>query len=299
MLMSLAQTGNEQQRPLAFQALSRCGTMAAFDVMVNAPNFDFLTFLERVAPSDPGKATKSLKSLIKPGNESQTRCFALSLLLGLHQEEAMRTVLRALDDPDGSYRRTALEGTRTFISPVVNSAVMKKMKRLSAPALADVLDWLGEQRNPALIPYIANPWLTHQDLQVAEASARAILKTGTDQGTALLAGLLTSTDPLKTDLALKCLLASERNVIQAVMDIYPQTSVPGKSASLALLGVRKSREHEPLVLEALQDPSPEVRLAAARALSGVARPDNRDTYFRLLEAAEPALKEPLQPGSTI
>ncbi len=294
MLMSLAQTGNEQQRPLAFQALSQCGTMAAFDVMANAPAFDFLTFLQRVAPSDPGKATKALKSLIKSGNDSQTRCFALSLLIGLHQEEAMRTVLKALNDTDGSYRRTALEGTRAFISPVVNSAVMKKMKRLSAPALADVLDWLGEQSNPALIPYIADPWLNHEDLQVAEASARAILNTGTDQGTALLAGLLTNTDPLRTDLALKCLLASKGNVIQAVIDIYPQTSVPGRSAALALLGARKSRANEPLVLEALEDPSPEVRLAAASALSGVARPDNRDTYFRLLEAAAPELIEPLQ-----
>lgn len=294
MLMSLAQTGSDQQRSLAFQALSRCGTMAAYEVMAKAPTYDFLTFLERVALSDPHKATKALRSLIKPGNDSQTRCFALSLLIGLQQENEMKTVLRALDDPDGSYRRTALEGTRPFISPVVNSAIMKKMKRLSAPALADVLDWLGTQRNPALIPYIANPYLSHEDLEVAEASARALLNTPGEQSLQLLAGMLTSADPLRTDLALKSLLASEGNVIQAVMDNYPKTSIPGKSAALALLGTRKSRVYEPLVLEALEDPSPEVRLAAAGALSGVARPDNRETYFRLLETASLELKEPLQ-----
>ncbi|MDD3945272.1 MAG: HEAT repeat domain-containing protein, partial [Bacteroidales bacterium] len=33
LLMSLAQTGNKEQLPLVWQALSRCGTMAAFDVM--------------------------------------------------------------------------------------------------------------------------------------------------------------------------------------------------------------------------------------------------------------------------
>ena len=55
MLMSLAQTGNKEQLPLVWQALSRCGTMAAFDVMANAPAYDFLHYLERVATADPKK----------------------------------------------------------------------------------------------------------------------------------------------------------------------------------------------------------------------------------------------------
>ena len=294
LLMSLAQTGNKEQLPLVWQALSRCGTMAAFDVMANAPAYDFLHYLERVATADPKKATRALRSLIKPGNDSQVRCFALSLLLDLQQEKEMRSVLRALNDADRSYRRTALEGTRTFLSPVVNSAVMKKMKRLSAPALADVIDWLGTQRNPALIPYIADPWLAHEDLEVASASARAILNTPGEHSPQILAGMLISPDSLRTDLALECLLASGGDVVQSVLNVYPHTSTAGKTAALALLGARKSRANEPLVLEALKDPDPEVRLAAARGLSGVVRPENRETYFRLLENSPEELTEPLQ-----
>lgn len=294
LLISLTKTGNEEQLPLAWQALSRCGTIAAFDVMEQGPQYDFLTYLERVAMDDIKKATRSLRSLVKPGNESQVRCFALSLLLKLQQEKEMRTVLRALDDPDRSYRRTALEGVCTFLSPVVNSAVMKKMKHLSAPALTDVLNWLGEQRNPALLPYMADPWLAHENLEVVEASAHAILNTQGKQSPQILAGMLISPDPRKTDLALECLLASEGDVVQAVLDVYPHTSTAGKTTALALLGERKSRDNEPLVLEALTDPVQEVRLAAARALTGVAHPDNRETYFRLLENSPKELTQSLQ-----
>lgn len=287
MLLSLLHTGDPRLQPQVYKALSSCGTLTAFDVMAKGPDHDFLHYLQRVAPGDPKKATKALKKYIRPSQPSHLRSFALSLLLELEKEDAFSTVLKALSDDDGAYRRTALEGTRSFISPIINSALINKMKRLDAPAQADVLEFLGSQHNPALAGYIADPWLSHDNPRVAEASARALLQTGGKESLQLLTGLLASDNTRLTAMALENLLSMQGNVVEAVMEVYAEASDPGKAAALTLLGNRKARAFEPQVLEALEHANPTVQQAAAQALAGVAHPDNRTTYCRLLEEAAP------------
>lgn len=303
-LLSIIKTGDPALHSQAYTALSHCGTMASYDVMAQAPDYEFLHYLERVGSMDPGKTIRALKKRIKQNNPPQVRNQALSLLLAIEGDKVFNTVLKALNDKDGAYRSTALEGTRPFLSPVVNGALLKRMKRLSEPAVIDVLDFLGSQQNPALACYIADPWLFHTTPEVAAASARAVRKSGGPESVQLLSGLLTNENTLQTQVALENLLSMEGDVVQAVVDWYPKASEQGKAAALTLLGARKARAFEHIAIKELNNSSPLVSMAAARALSGVANPDNKTTYFKLLETAavqkdaEPTFVEALQQAVT-
>ncbi|MFY9364060.1 MAG: family 16 glycoside hydrolase, partial [Bacteroidales bacterium] len=303
-IVSVIKTGDPALHAQAYTALSQCGTMASYDIMEKAPDYEFLRYLERVGRMDPGKTVRALKKRIKRNPPSQVRNQALALLLAMEKDKAFKTVLKALDDKDGAYRRTALEGTRPFLSPVVNGALLKKMKRLSIPAVIDVLDFLGSQNSPALACYIADPWLFHDHPDVAAASARAVRKSGGPESVQLLSGLLTHESALQTQLALENLLSMEGDVVKAVVDWYPKASEQGKTAALTLLGARKARSYEHMVLRELNNPNPRIRMAAAQALSGVAAPGQMNVYFRLLETTaadkdvEPAFLEAVQKAVT-
>jgi len=284
-LAQTAQYGSPNLRSVAYNALAQCGTMASMQVMQEGPVADYLTFLRNNIQNGTDKQiAKAARKILKNANDSQTRCDALGLLLRVRGELEINTILAALDDPDRAYCRRALEETSRFVSPLVNTPIIKKMEKLNNAALADVLFWLGEQRDPALLPYIW-AYLDHPDTEVARVCAGAMVLTGGEEVNQRLASQMTGADPVRITIAGQALLSCKGDVAGTLASVFSKASPQGKAMILQLLAARKARAHEALVLDHIQDSDTTVRNAALLALSGTARPENRALYFNLLENA--------------
>ncbi len=288
---ALAQTAlseSQNLRPIAYHALAQCGTMASIQVMKEGPVEDYITFLRNnIQIGNEKQIAKAARNILKSSGDSQIRCDALGLLLRVRSEMEIKTILAALDDPDRAYRRRALEEASRFVSPLVNTPIIKKMARLDNQALADVLFWLGEQRDPAILPYIWT-YLDHPDAEVARISAQAMVLTGGEEVNLKLASQMTGTDPARIRIARQALLSCKGDVAGTLVSVFPKASAQGKAAILELLAARKSITNEALVLDHIQDNDPTVRNAALLALAGTASPRNRALYFNLLENAPEA-----------
>ncbi len=157
---------------------------------------------------------------------------------------------------------------------------------------ADVLWWLGEQKDKGLINTFKS-CLGSPSARVKEEAAWALTKTGDSSVLPTLAKLVAGSAQ-DASLAEKCLKSFPGKVADAVAPYFDKAGDAGKEAILNLISQRQSLTNKALVLGSLFDNSDKVSGAAFDALASVSDKDDLMALFSMLESSGEANRPKIQ-----
>ncbi|MBQ5401336.1 MAG: HEAT repeat domain-containing protein, partial [Bacteroidales bacterium] len=145
-------------------------------------------------------------------------------------------------------------------------AIVKLLPALkSSDTKADLLWWLGEQKDKALSS-VFKGYIDDADRRVRKEAAWALTKSGCGCALPTVAKMLTSADTADVAVAEKCLRSLPGKVADVAASYFDKSGEAGKEAILNLISQRQSITNKALVLGSLFDNSSAVSEAAFAAL---------------------------------
>jgi len=259
---------------------------------------DFCAFLYRFARLVTGSELEQLHALAAPylprlerqvfRGTPEERAFRLQILGVLGRRTQTELLVQALDDPAPlvvlvAFRQLAHPET-AHLAPILIDQ-MPRLYQTSPALLGALLAWLGFEALPALRQALLDE---HRPVWVRVVLADALHRLNDPKGAHLAADLLQHPDlPAELVQALLRLIAAAGTPAHQGV-ILPYLQHPDEAVrveAVRALGVVGSEAQLPRLAAALQDPSPWVAMAAARALK------QRQALTLLQEAArQPALR---------
>lgn len=246
-----------------------------------------------LSKSDAKTAGKAAKALIKTSMPTATRCAGLELLLkSAGQQGAQKEIIKALADKNIQYRNTALDYAEEYAGKGIYAAVASKFAKLSTPAKADVVSWLGNHHCTAQESAV-NSSVSSADSILACAAMTAAAKLGTPASLNALASQLSGK---YGDVAAKKLYSYNGDIASSVNKILAENKDDAVLArALRLAGQRHIHSAFDKVAGFTSSSSQAVSAAAYEALSGVATANNYSALTGLLEkTSQPAANAKVQ-----
>lgn len=315
---------DENLRRAAFYTIGRTGTVSSlnelgvaakalgFQMENTGVNEAYITLLKRVATSDPKTAEKAAAILLKDATKAdatQTRIAALQILMSVTKSDATKLVLAAMKDTDKEYRNAALNFASDYAAQSDYVDILKLVPKGKPEVKVDILNWIGrESKCPQKHDVIKNlelrfdmplhlmiqNQLADKDFAVKQAAVWALVKIGNESTINSLANLLKDTDKQTVLLAQDALIAFKGNISSAVAHVIPTSGDAGKAAGVEILAIRKATGNMNTVLEQTKSSSPEVKIAAYKALKDVVSDRDRVMLCGMLESSDASVSEPLQ-----
>ncbi|MBQ7457664.1 MAG: DUF1080 domain-containing protein [Bacteroidales bacterium] len=173
-------------------------------------------------------------------------------------------------------------------------AIVKLLPALkSSDTKADLLWWLGEQKDKALSS-VFKGYIDDADRRVRKEAAWALTKSGCGCALPTVAKMLTSADTADVAVAEKCLRCLPGKVADVAASYFDKSGEAGKEAILNLISQRQSITNKALVLGSLFDNSSTVSEAAFAALPAVAEGEDLLSLYTLLESSSEANRPKIQ-----
>ncbi len=170
------------------------------------------------------------------------------------------------------------------------AAIVETLPKVkSSEAVADLIWWLGEQKDKSLSKTF-KAYLSDADARVRKEAAWALTKSGCCCALPTMAKMLTSSDEGDVAVAEACLRCIPGKVADVVAPYFDKATPAGKQAILNLISQRESLENKDLVMGSLFDDDNQVSGAAFNALASVAEKDDLLTLFSLLESSSEATR---------
>ncbi len=288
-------------RKMALYALSQVGTEASLADLAAAAesvhytmdptgaNEAYITLIKNLAAKGKVEvAEKAAKDLLKKATKAgaqHTREAALEIQMSLmNKKEATKLLQSALKDKDKSYRNAALDYASAFVDEATYVEIAKTMMKAKPDVAVDILNWFGREakvpsKNPTLkalmirfdlsFAKVLRDKLNTDNFAVQQAVAWTMVKIGEKGFIPTLANLLASEDKQLILLGQDALLAFPGDIDDAVSRVLKSATDAGKIAALELLAMRKADSKVNTVVEQLNSSSPEVKMAAYKALQDV------------------------------
>lgn len=274
------QARGEEEKAIA-QALGVIGSKASASYLKSRFPADYMVLLDNFTDKE---AVKAAKGFLK-APDSAIRCAAVKTLIERSAPDT-RGVVDALKTGDRPYRNAALAATAAY-NPVSLAAVLEKAyPSLSEEARADVLNWLADHKIEAALPLALQSIRTPGELGETAIRTAGILG-GEEAADALVAALSGDRAPM----AFSALSTFEGELSEAVArGLERPVDTQQQENLLRLASKRRLTGLAPRVLKMAATGD----AAAARALDGLATPDQADEIAALLDAAPETLAEPLQ-----
>ena len=274
------QARGEEEKAIA-QALGVIGSKASASYLKSRFPADYMVLLDNFTDKE---AVKAAKGFLK-APDSAIRCAAVKTLIERSAPDT-RGVVDALKTGDRPYRNAALAATAAY-NPVSLAAVLEKAyPSLSEEARADVLNWLADHKIEAALPLALQSIRTPGELGETAIRTAGILG-GEEAADALVAALSGDRAPM----AFSALSTFEGELSEAVArGLERPVDTQQQENLLRLASKRRLTGLAPRVLKMAASGD----AAAARALDGLATPDQADEIAALLDAAPETLAEPLQ-----
>ena len=229
--------------------------------------------------------------------------------VGGNEKELAKKVLKALNDPAIEYRNAALNFASPFAGKEVYLELAKTVRKGKPDVQTAILNWFGREskcpeKNELIrgleirydLPFsqVLTDLLKAKNLEVRNAAAWTLVKTGDASFIPLLANLLTSSAPGAVALGKETLMSFKGDVSPAVARIIKQAPDEGKIAAVEILAARKATTFISPILELTDSASPELRNTAYAALKEVADEKNFTRLCGMLETNDPETVKPLQ-----
>ena len=256
----------------------------------------YLLYIRRLAAQGKEKqARRACRDLLKthhdPG-ESNVRAAALAFLAQSQGRTAKRALLAAAESSDKEYRNAALDLACEIPGERFTKQWMKKAKRGTPDARADILAMLGRRNDKAALP-LALKALDDAEQPVRMAAIDASAQLG---GGAAAPGLLKTLKRAKAAEerdAAKCALLRlpTDSLVPAVAEALPNSPADAKPALLDILAARRATEQLDTVFAAIESEDEAVRIAAFNALGVLASEGDLGRLFGLLAEAPSEAEE--------
>lgn len=274
------QARGEEEKAIA-QALGVIGSKASASYLKSRFPADYMVLLDNFTDKE---AVKAAKGFLK-APDSAIRCAAVRTLIERSAPDT-RGVVDALKTGDRPYRNAALAATAAYNPVSLAAALEKAYPSLSEEARADVLNWLADHKIEAALPLALQSIRTPGELGETAIRTAGILG-GEEAADALVAALSGDRAPM----AFSALSTFEGELSEAVArGLERPVDVQQQENLLRLASKRRLTGLAPRVLKMAASGD----AAAARALDGLATPDQADEIAALLDAAPETLAEPLQ-----
>ena len=324
LLKTMLGTNDSKTKNVVLRALSKNGTkeslsdMAAvaastgYKAEVTNANDAYVQLIKRVHEQGDTKdaavaAQNLLKNATKAGS-SYVRIAALELVFAT-QTDKLKTLKNALKDNDIKYRNAALTYASCYADKAMYTDLFKSLPKARNVEKVDVLNWIGSESQcqnkkeilntietgidktglQTLIQLLDNP-----DFHVKKAAATTIGRLGDKSAIPALTNLFKSKDANVALIAKEALSSFDGNISPALANIMNNASDEGKKAALELLSMRKADAYFNVVLEQVNNGSPEVKTVAYNALKNVVSEKDFVLLCGMLETAGSSFVLPLQ-----
>ena len=306
---------NADIRKAAFYAIGRIGSTASlkevglaakavgYTIEKDGANEAYIRLIKQIALTGDIKSAESaasalLKDAEKVG-QTHTRSSALQILMSIDKKNATKLLLTAMKDGNKEYRNAALSYASEYVDQKDYVTIINAMGKASSEVKIDILNWLGrENEEPAKNGIIKNlninpnlsarqaieSQLKDKNFEVKQAAVRALIKIGDESATPMILDLLTDPDTQIAMMARDALITLPGDVSSSVAQMIPLSSDAGKVAIIQVLAVRKASSHINIVLGQTNSVSPDVKIAAYKALKDVAATKDFTLFCDMLES---------------
>lgn len=223
-----------------------------------------------------GKGKPAAASITVAKNSAQIAAFREKVAKASAKKQPS-LLLSALKNPDRAIRTTALSLADELELTGFDAQVIKTYPKLTTDAQADVLRWLGNNRNQSQVDVVVDA-VSSPDAQLSGAAIEAAGKIG---GTQALTALVAALDGPRAADASAALIAFNGDVKQGVLAALQQRGAQASPLLVTLAGERRIREaYQPLTQLIGKDG---VHYAAVKSLAQIVTEDN---YADLLQRFE-------------
>ena len=228
---------------------------------------------------------EDVKALEKSG-ESRKECQALWLYADNLGTKSAKKLLAALKSDDRAVRTTALLASEQFADDEFFLQVAKVYRKLSPEAKSDLIQWFGKMKADAQLDLILSELNAGGELgaNAIEAAARI----GGEKSAAALFKLLEG--PYAKN-ALKALKYIDVDITDRVWALLPDAKGAYCMNLLDLASSKVMYETSADVIKLAASQDKDIAKAAAKALSGVVKPENFNALASLMDAAEGNIEE--------
>jgi FOG: HEAT repeat len=313
---SFISSPNADIRKAAFYAIGRIGSIASlkevglaakavgYTIEKDGANEAYIRLIKQIALAGDIKSAESAASALSKDAEkvgqTHTRSAALQILMSIDEKNATKLLLTAMKDSNKEYRNAALSYASEYVIQQDYITIINAMSKANSEAKIDIINWLGrENDDPAKNSIIKNlnigsnlsarqtiaNQLKDNNFEVKQAAARALVKIGDESATPMILSLLTDTDIQVAMLARDALITLPGDVSSSVAQMIPLSSDAGKVAVIQVLAARKASSYINIVLEQTKSASPNVKIAAYKALKDVAATKDFTLFCDMLESA--------------
>jgi HEAT repeat protein len=247
----------------------------------------YLLYLERLAEAGKKRqCAKICRKLIKEGEEN-VQCAALSILVEAIGEDAGDELLEAMVGENEYLQATAVKLGEKLGGTKMTQQWVKKMERVSAGARVKIIEMLGRRGDHAALPAVTEA-LSDNDKKVRLAAVEASVRLGGNESiNTVLAFLEKSEQKDEVEAAANALMQIQGDeVLSAAAESLPQLSVGAKVAIIEGLAARRAKEYREAVFAQTADADSSVRIAAIKAMSVLAGPDDVGQLIELMLKVE-------------
>ncbi|MCD7969008.1 MAG: DUF1080 domain-containing protein [Alistipes sp.] len=282
---AMAGTGEKK----AVDRLSAITRSENFSDATGSAIFAYEAALVNYMDTDRGDAAKRAKKLMgdaKSKGKNSRAIAAFEIYAAAGGKNLDKEVLKALDDPDRSYRAGMLGVISAYADKSLLDRVAAKSANLKdSEARADAFHFIASNSD-GYGDYFAS-YVTGTDEETSIAAIEALsLNKSYPIAAVMLEVMAGDASARVIDAATSALLSANFHGEElGVAEAYSSAGSYGKAAILTVLGARQLAEFAPLVIEATADQTPEISSAAYIALPGVSGNIELPTLFGMLDKA--------------
>lgn len=196
-----------------------------------------------------------------------------------------KEILQALDSPDSKVRVDALNDASLLKDAKLNAKIIKKMRKLGADAKADIIYWIGQQKQADYLAFVI-PYLGNSNFNIVTQAATACVNIGGDEAIQALAQMLTDPYSKISNLALEHLKLCKGDVCGAGIALMDKMSANGKMALMKLIAYRKALAYRDTIFHFLGDENPLLQNCAYDRLKDIVEEKDLNMLYNLLENTE-------------
>ncbi|WP_158860549.1 DUF1080 domain-containing protein [Lunatibacter salilacus] len=250
----------------------------------------YLRFIGRLA--DEGSEKQALKlatglhKAVDAKGQPHTKAGALGLIAKLNPSNATKILQAASLSETELYRGAALKYALDTDVKDNFSTWKTTLDQASPGAKVSIIHMFGQYGDKQALPLIS-PYLKSSDSDVRRAAISNVVLVAENEALTELLELVNDADEEALSVLQTALMTMPGdNVASEVAKAIPSASDPGKKILIEILAARSAEAHMGVVLQQINNGSPEVKKSAYTALASMANTTHLDQLMGLMKAEQ-------------
>ena len=277
--------------PLAFTVLSDASQKASYKWEPSGAVDAFAKYAGVLGKNGDLKMMDRIcKLLFSKCNDRQSiqyKISALDFYARYHGTKAIPELIRAMKDPDASYRAAALRFSEEIDDPSVMQRWISYFKNAPAQAKPEIINMMGVKGDKRALPLV-NSALSNPDIKVRNEAAAAIVKLeGMESMNSLVNYLLQFSSDKDQEAAVSALMSiTNDGNIKFLLPVLKDGNHAAKKSAIRLFAWKKNQDYYDEVLPYTSSEDETVKSAAFDALPDLSAPEDINGLVALLRESD-------------